>query len=95
MTKRLHTPAPWSFGESNMVIFGKGTIIADFEISKLITDEECKANAALAVQSPKMADLLIRAESFISGFEDDDAQDESVNELLENIRETLKLAGVA
>lgn len=49
--------------------------------------------ATLMAAAPRMRRLLVRAEAFMSGFEDDDLQDEPIDELLADIRRVIAATG--
>lgn len=90
-----HTPGPWytvnteirtnnqshvydTIAECNMIIGG-------------LPKNECLANAKLMAAAPDLLEILQKAEFFISGFEDDDTQ-ENINELLAEIRNSITKA---
>lgn len=84
-----HSPAPWSETRSPTgayyIVAADGSMVARMDDLECVAERQL-ANRALLKAAPKLLEALAEAERFIAGFEDDEAQEPSINPMLERIR---------
>jgi hypothetical protein len=91
----MHSPGPWwSLAGNNYIM---SAVAAGGRPVCRMDDLECsagerEANRALVLAAPDLLAALRLAESFMSGFEGDEAQDPPVDERLEKMRAAIAKA---
>lgn len=101
------TPSPWTYEKNPLTahtfnVYADGLRVCEVVSGDAVFTEPkygCpefigtrgEANARLIAASPDQNSALIKAESFISGFEDDETQ-EGISELLAEIRSAIATA---
>ncbi len=106
MSKAQHTPGPWTATKvqdrSEYLIRGWESAALPLAVVPSDTGSirgprgsaTTHANAQLIASAPLLLEALIAAEAFMSGFEDDEAQDPPISATLKDIRAAIEAAGL-
>lgn len=99
-----HTPGPWNltlneqeyrtynkYGDEELVKYHIVNVGIHYIAELDASEPQAVENAKLIAAAPELLEALQKAEAFISGFEDDDTQ-ENINELLAEIRNSITKA---